>query len=146
MYHGDGCTCTRLEPITFEPVVVSDDCPRRDDPASSGVVLTKTATPVAIPKQLEGRVIITWPGRWPGIVPVAAVTIEDADTGEFIVAVTDLRIHIGYNSAECAVAELFAIVDDEGKILGPGKQPAVAEDGAVRTATFWRHIAEMRIS
>lgn len=123
--HGPDCTCTRLDPIHIQPVIVSPDCPQspREPRAKDYVVGGHGPAPVD-----TGRLIITWPaaGNSPAL-PNWGVTFHDADTGEQILTVLKLSLILGTDTGyEQGIieADITALVDEDYNILAAGQPVA----------------------
>ena len=142
--HGPNCTCTRLKPINFQPVIAGPNCP--------GEPTRHTGQHIAEP-EVYGSVIITWPAAakspflgapllpWP-------MMIHDHATGEQMLGVSGLRMAIGGKSwnDEIITVDLTELVGDDGKPLrGERILPVRGDDGRVRTGVFRYYVAEMRI-
>jgi hypothetical protein len=99
----------------------------------------------------DGRVIITWPAKTTsGVLPIYAVTITDADTGEQIASGVKLSLVLGADTGyegDIIEAEITALVNADGQILGSRESPVKSEDGEwFSTGVFRFAVAEMRIA
>lgn len=141
--HGENCTCRKLDPITFQPVIVDDECPGRLREHFG------TVTKLFEPVPNGGRIIITWPAPKAGV-PLGSwkIRIHDYDTGEHLTNVTGMQISIGGTGWETKGVEavLTALVDEGGRPLPHGAQPVIDEGGEnLRTAAFRYGVVEMRV-
>lgn len=98
------------------------------------------------PGEVAGRLIIIWPKASVDAVYGHLVAFADADSGDPIVTITDLTIHVDLYAA--LVAEATMLTGLDGKpLLGTRARPVPTEDGkAYRTGTFRWLVAEMRVS
>jgi hypothetical protein len=103
---------------------------------------------MAIPpsETFAGRLIIVWPKPGGPAVHGNLVAFIDADSGDPIVTITDLTVHVDLYAP--AVAEVAMYADADGKpLLGAHAMPVRAADGkAYRTGTFRWLVAEMRVA
>lgn len=147
--HGDACTCHKLDPIVFQPVIVADSCPGRS-------LERLDAVRELFPPESAGRLIIEWPPPSPHGVPLYTLRMRvyDYDTGAELTAVTGLRINLGgadWNS-EPITADLTMLVNADGQPLAAGEpvQPQRNDDGTpgtdVATGVFRYEVMEMRIA
>lgn len=147
--HGDACTCHRLDPIVFQPVIVTDGCPGRNLERLDAVrELFQLPT--------AGRLVIEWPPPSPHGVPLYTPRMRayDYDTGAELTSITGLRIDLGgagWNS-EPITADLTMLVNADGLPLAAGEpvQPQRNEDGTpgtdVATGVFRYEVMEMRVA
>lgn len=136
--HGAGCTCHKLEPVCFTPVIVHDDCP------GSGVPQRPRK-----PVELAGRIAITWPAPWSkGVaLPAWQVQIWDLDADQPITTANGIRIAIGGEGWESGgiYADLTLMVGVDGEPIPNDGNAAFDEvSKRVRTGVFRYAVAEMR--
>lgn len=103
------------------------------DPAVS-VALTEAVLAQAEksqPIETGRRVIITWPApTTSGVLPIYSVTITDADSGEQILTGVKLSLVLGTDTGfegDIIEADITALADEDGNLLGAGKQPVRAD-------------------
>jgi len=135
-WHGKDCTCHQLEPITFRPVIVHDDCPGT------------TARPAPRHAEPIGRIAITWLApQFKGMaLPAWTIQLYDLDSDRPILTATGLRIVIGGDGWDSGgiYADLTLLVDDEGQPIPNDGKLAIGEDERVQTAVFRYAVCEMR--
>lgn len=123
------------------------------DPATS-IALTEAVLAQAAkaePIETGRRVIITWPApTTSGVLPIYSVTLSDADTGEQILTGVKLSLVLGTDTGfegDIIEADITALVNADGQILGPREQPVKSEDGDwFRTGVFRFAVAEMKVA
>lgn len=124
------------------------------DPETS-VALTKAvlahAAPLTQVTDTGRRVIITWPAKTTsGVLPIFSTALEDADTGEKILTGVKLSLVLGTDTGfngDIIQADITALVNADGEILGAGEQAVPNEDGDwLNTKVFRFTVAEMRIA
>ena len=103
------------------------------------------------PVETGRRVIITWPApTTSGVLPIYSVAVTDADSGERILPGVKLSLVLGTDTGyegDIIEAEVTALVNADGKILGPRESPVKSEDGEwLSTGVFRFAVAEMRIA
>jgi hypothetical protein len=134
--HGRDCTCTRLDAVEFSltPVVVDPRCP--------GLYQTEK------PKELAGRVAITWPAAQGPAISARGVTLTDADTGKPIVSATKLALILGTETGFDGIveAEITALVDEDGNITNDANRAYDRQADRLRTCVFRYAVAEMRVA
>lgn len=155
--HGDDCTCTRLDPINIQPVIVGDDCPGpRDSAGHAREQIARVAGQIAgelgieVPQPYPGRVILTWPPIDRFVAPSWGVAVHDADTGDLVPTVA-LDLHLGEPellNGPLTVA-LKLLVDADGAPLIGDRITPVWDDGGegrrVKTGVFTCPVAAMRV-
>lgn len=144
--HGENCTCHKLEPIVFNPVIVADDCPGRLREHFHTVAETFQQPPHM------GRVVITWPAVRNDALPLFSreMQIHNADTGEPILTVTGMQIVLGGEAwrGEAIHVDLTMLADADGQPIlnGPGSANKAydRDNSTVRTGVFRYAVMEMR--
>lgn len=147
--HGDACTCTQLDPIVFQPVIVTDDCPGRNLQRLDAV--RELFAPPTI-----GHLIIEWPAPSPHGIPLHnhGMRAYDYDTGAELVTATGIRIDLGGTNwnGEIITADLTMLANADGQPLAAGEpvQPQRNEDGTpgtdIATGVFRYEVMEMRVA
>lgn len=97
------------------------------------------------PETFAGRLVIIWPKASGPAVHGNLIAFIDADSGDPIVTITDLTVHVDLYAP--VVAEVAMFADADGKpLLGAHAMPVPDADGkAYRTGTFRWLVAEMRV-
>jgi hypothetical protein len=91
--------------------------------------------------QFQGYLTIVWPK--PGPTFGELIELFDADTGQRITSVLDMKIHA--SPGNIVTAELLMLVNEQGAPLPADATPIPAENGeGARTGTFRWLVTEMR--
>lgn len=123
------------------------------DPETSIALTEAVLAQAAKSKPIETgrRVIITWPApTTSGVLPIYSVTLTDADSGEQILTGVKLSLTLGTDTGfegDIIEADVTALVDGDGQILGPREQPVKSEGcDWFKTGVFRFAVAEMRVA